>query len=95
MLRVGSPICDGHRITKDGTYATRRQADAILFVRRKPTPPFAGCQENLLFWGSRGLQTGHQIDHRPDFTRHVGLLVESFWSNKTLCSRPAQGSGSY
>ena len=45
----------GRRLTKDGPYATRRQAEAVLFVRRKPTPPFAGCQGNLLFRDSRGI----------------------------------------
>ena len=72
----------GRRLTKDGPYATRRQAEAFLFVRRKPTPPFAGCQGNLLFRGSRGLQTGRPVDHRPYSARHVGLKVESFWNNK-------------
>ena len=72
----------GRRLTKDGPYATRRQAEAFLFVRRKPTPPFAGCQGNLLFRGSRGLQTGRPVDHRPYSARHVGLLVGSFWNNK-------------
>ena len=72
----------GRRLTKDGPYATRRQAEAVLFVRRKPTPPFAGCQGNLLFRGSRGLQTGRPVDHRPYSARHVGLNVESFWNNK-------------
>ena len=51
-------------------------------MRRKPTPPFAGCPGNLLFRGSRGLQTGRPVDHRPYSARHVGLLVESFWNNK-------------
>ena len=75
-------VCGGRRLTKEGPYATRRQAEAVLFVRRKPTPPFAGCQGNLLFRGSRGLQTGRPVDHRPYSARHVGLLVESFWNNK-------------
>ena len=79
-------VCGGRRLTKDGTYATRRQAEAVLFVRRKPTPPFAGCQGNLLFRGSRGLQTGRPVDHRPYSARHVGLNVESFWEQQTLCS---------
>ena len=79
-------VCGGHRLTKDGPYATRRQAEAVLFVRRKPTPPFAGCQGNLLFRGSRGLQTGRPVDHRPYSARHVGLKVEIFFGNtKTLC----------
>ena len=40
----GAPVVrGGHRLTKDGPYATRRQAEAVLFVRRRPTPPFAGC----------------------------------------------------
>ena len=51
-------------------------------MRRKPTPPFAWCQGNLLFRGSHGLQTGRPIDHRPYSARHVGLLVEGFWNNK-------------
>ena len=86
-LVYGIPVvCGGRRLTKDGTYATQRQADAILFVRRKPTPPFAGCQGNLLFRGSRGLQTGRPVDHRPYSARHVGLKVESFWEQQTLCS---------
>ena len=72
----------GRRLTKEGPYAPRRQAEAVLFVRRKPTPPFAGCQGNLLFRGSRGLQTGRPVDHRPYSARHVGLKVESFWNNK-------------
>ena len=76
-------VCGGRRLTKEGPYATRRQAEAVLFVRRKPTPPFAGCQGNLLFRGSRGLQTGRPVDHRPYSARHVGLLVESFWNNKS------------
>ena len=79
-------VCDGRRLTKEGPYATRRQAEAVLFVRRKPTPPFAGCQGNLLFRGSRGLQTGRPVDHRPYSARHVGLKVESFWEQQTLCS---------
>ena len=79
----GIPVVrGGRRLTKEGPYATRRQAEAVLFVRRKPTPPFAGCQGNLLFQGSRGLQTGRPVDHCPYSTRHVGLLVESFWNNK-------------
>ena len=86
-------VCGGRRLTKDGPYATRRQAEAVLFVRRKPTPPFAGCQGNLLFRGSRGLQTGRPVDHRPYSARHVGLLVGSFWNNKPLCSRPPQMVG--
>ena len=73
----------GRRLTKDGPYATRRQAEAFLFVRRKPTPPFAGCQGNLLFRGSRGLQTGRPVDHCPYSARHVGLNVESFWEQQT------------
>ena len=82
-LVYGVPVvCGGRRLTKDGPYATRRQAEAVLFVRRKPTPPFAGCQGNLLFRGSRGLQTGRPVDHRPYSARHVGLLVGSFWNNK-------------
>ena len=85
----------GRRLTKDGPYATRRQAEAVLFVRRKPTPPFAGCQGNLLFRGSRGLQTGRPVDHRPYSARHVGLNVESFWNNKPCAPRPPQGVGSY
>ena len=80
----------GRRLTKDGPYATRRQAEAVLFVRRKPTPPFAGCQGNLLFRGSRGLQTGRPVDHRPYSARHVGLKVESFWNNKPCAPRPPQ-----
>ena len=85
----GVPVVrGGRRLTKEGPYATRRQAEAVLFVRRKPTPPFAGCQGNLLFRGSRGLQTGRPVDHRPYSARHVGLLVGSFWNNKPLCSRP-------
>ena len=79
-------VCGGRRLTKDGPYATRRQAEAFLFVRRKPTPPFAGCQGNLLFRGSRGLQTGRPVDHRPYSARHVGLKVESFGEQQTLCS---------
>ena len=71
-------VCGGRRLTKEGPYATRRQAEAVLFVRRKPTPPFAGCQGNLLFRGSRGLQTGRPVDHCPYSARHVGLLVGSF-----------------
>ncbi len=80
----------GRRLTKDGPYATRRQAEAVLFVRRKPTPPFAGCQGNLLFRGSRGLQTGRPVDHRPYSARHVGLLVGNFWEQQTpvLLSTP-------
>ena len=35
-------VCGGRRLTKEGPYATRRQAEAVLFVRRNPTPPFAG-----------------------------------------------------
>ena len=42
-----------------------RQAEAVLFVRWKPTPPFAGCQGNLLFRGSHRLQTGCPVDHCP------------------------------
>ena len=82
----------GRRLTKDGPYATRRQAEAFLFVRRKPTPPFAGCQGNLLFRGSRGLQTGRPVDHRPYSARHVGLKVESFGNNKPCAPRPPQRS---
>ena len=86
-------VCGGRRLTKDGPYATRRQAEAVLFVRRKPTPPFAGCQGNLLFRGSRGLQTGRPVDHRPYSARHVGLNVESFWNNKPCAPRPPQMVG--
>ena len=86
-------VCGGRRLTKDGPYATRRQAEAFLFVRRKPTPPFAGCQGNLLFRGSRGLQTGRPVDHRPYSARHVGLKVESFWNNKPCAPRPPQMVG--
>ena len=32
-------VCGGRRLTKEGPYATCRQAEAVLFVRRKPTPP--------------------------------------------------------
>ena len=32
-------VCGGRRLTKDGTYTTRRQAGAVLFVRWKPSPP--------------------------------------------------------
>ena len=86
-------VCGGRRLTKDGPYATRRQAEAVLFVRRKPTPPFAGCQGNLLFRGSRGLQTGRPVDHRPYSARHVGLKVESFGNNKPCAPRPPQMVG--
>ena len=73
----GIPVVrGGRRLTKEGHYATRRQAKAVLFVRRKPTPPFAGCQGNLLFQGSRGLQTGRPVDHRPDSARHWNVRCE-------------------
>ena len=73
----------GRRLTKDGPYATRRQAEAVLFVRRKPTPPFAGCQGNLLFRGSRGLQTGRPVDHTVAVFRgsKVRLKLEVIFSN--------------
>ena len=85
-------VCGGHRLTKDGPYATRRQAEAVLFVRRKLTPPFAGCHGNLQFRASRGLQTGRPIDHRPYSARHVGLLVEFFFGHPVLPSTPMVGS---
>ena len=38
----GAPIVRcGRRLTKEGPHATRGKAEAVLFVRRKPTPPFA------------------------------------------------------
>ena len=41
----GVPVVRGGcHLTKDGPCATRRQAEATLFVRRKPTPPFAVCR---------------------------------------------------
>ena len=33
--------CGGYPLTKAGTYATRRQADPLLFGLRIPIPPFA------------------------------------------------------
>ena len=46
-----SVVCGGRRLTRDGPCATRRQAEAVLFMRQKPTPPFAGCQGKLPFQG--------------------------------------------
>ena len=46
-------VCGGLRLTKDGTYATRGarpqgQADAVLFVRRIPTPPLVRAPGDIL-----------------------------------------------
>ena len=43
--------------------------------RRKPTPPSAGCQEDLLFQDSHGFQTGRLIDHRHYCARQVLCCV--------------------
>ena len=48
-------VCGGRHLTKDGPCGTHRQAEAVLFVRRKPTPeaapPFAGCRGGLAVSG--------------------------------------------
>ena len=63
------------------------QVDAILFVRRRPTPPFVGRQGNARFRALAGRRMADSVNHVPVLswacawlvrgTRDLGLLV---WS---------------